>query len=116
MSDEVEQIEPADDEINDEWIRWTDCPELRGVDTCRVGEIGYWTVAIGAQEFYRRDPLGVELRKRLPNALRGVEGVTDVFEHHNETWDVRGTPSGEALTRAAARVVDDMFERLHRRE
>ena len=43
-----------------------------------------------------------------------VEGVTDVHEHGTETWDVTGTPSGEALTRAAARVVDDMFERLQR--
>ena len=108
----MERVEPDDDEIDEEWIRWTDYPELRGVDACRVDKIGGWMVGICAQEFFRRDPLGVELRQRVRSALLAVEGVTGVLEHDSETWDVTGMPSGEALTRAAARVVDDMFERL----
>ncbi|MGH3408882.1 MAG: hypothetical protein ACRDRJ_41265 [Streptosporangiaceae bacterium] len=113
MSDEVEQIEPEDDEIDEEWIRWTDSPDLRGVDAYRVTEIGYWMVSICAQAFYRRqDPLGVELRQRVQGVLRAVAGVTAVHEHNNVTWDVRGTPSGEALTLASASVVDDMADRL----
>jgi hypothetical protein len=113
VSDEVEQIEPDDDGINEEWVRWTDYPELRGINVCRVDEIGCWLVGIGAQEFYRwHQPLGAELRQRVQGALLAVGGVTGVDEHDNETWDVTGTPSGEALTRAAARVVDDMFDRL----
>lgn len=89
-----------------------DYPELRGVDACRVGKIRCWMVGICAQQFFRRDPLGAELRQRVRSALMAVEGVTGVLEHDNETWDVTGTPSGQALTRAAARVVDDMFGRL----
>jgi hypothetical protein len=53
-----------------------------------------------------------QLRHRIQQALLAVEGVIGVSEHDNETWHVIGTPSGEALTRAAARVVDDMADRL----
>lgn len=111
MSDEVEQIEPDDDTISEEWLRETDEPEVRGVGAS-YGEEGGWIVDVWAQEFYRQDPLGVELRQRIENALRAVDGVTGVYEHDNESWDVTGAPSGEALTRAAARVVDDMADRL----
>jgi hypothetical protein len=69
-------------------------------------------VDIWAQEFFRQDPLGAELRQRVQAALRTVDGVTGVDEHDNESWQVTGDPSGEALTRAAARVVDDMADRL----
>ena len=113
MSDEAGRVEPDDDEIDEEWIRWTGEPWLRGVDVCRVGKIGYWVVGIMAQEFWRgHQPLGAELRERVQSALRAVEGVTAVDEHDNETWDVTGVPSGEALIRAAGRVVDDMAGRL----
>lgn len=113
MSDEAVRVEPGDGEIAEEWVRWTDEPWLRGVDACRVDRIGCWTVGIMAQEFWRwHQPLGAELRQRVRSALRTVEGVTAVDEHDNETWDVTGTPSGEALIRAAGRVVDDMASRL----
>jgi hypothetical protein len=69
-------------------------------------------VAIWAQEFFRSDPLGIELRERVVNALQSVEGAISVTKHDNESWDVYGTPSGEALTRAGANVVDDMADRL----
>lgn len=111
MSDEVEQIEPADSEITEEWVRETDEPEVRMVGAS-YGDEGGWMVDVAAQEFYRQDPLGVELRLRIQRALIAVEGVTGVYEHDNETWDVTGAPSGEALTRAAARVVDDLADRL----
>ena len=69
-----------------------------------MGKIGYWVVGIMAQEFWRgHRPLGAELRERVQSALRAVEGVTAVDEHDNETWDVTGVPSGEALIRAAGR-------------
>lgn len=119
MSDEVRQTEPEDDEITEEWLRETDEPEIRSVGAFHVAgddEDGpAWYVSIWAQEFFRQDPLGVELRQRVQAALRAVAGVTDAGEHDNETWYVEGTPSGEALTRAAARVVDDMADRLRER-
>jgi hypothetical protein len=115
--DEVRQIEPEDDEITEEWIRETDEPEIRAVSAHHVdsnedGDGDSWYVSIWAQEFFRRDPLGLELRQRIQAALLAVAGVTDAGEHDNETWHVEGTPSGEALTRAAASVVDDMADRL----
>jgi hypothetical protein len=111
MSSDVEQIEPDDDTISEEWLRETDEPEIRGVGA-HNGDVGGWQVDIWAQEFFRQDPLGLELRQRIQEALLAVEGVTGVYEHDNETWNVDGTPSGQALTRAAARVVDDMADRL----
>ena len=111
MSDAVEQIEPEDDTISEEWLRETDEPEIRGVGAHYEDE-GGWMVDVFVQEFFRQDPLGAELRQRIRQALLAVEGVTAVNEHDNESWDVDGNPSGEALTRAAAHVVDDMADRL----
>lgn len=48
----------------------------------------------------------------MVSALQSVEGVIGVAEHDNESWDVYGTPSGEALTRAAANVVDGLADRM----
>lgn len=108
----MRQIEPADAEITQEWVRLTDEPEIRGVGAYTADDIDGWVVAVWAQEFFRQDELGVELRQRMQRALRAVPGATGVYEHDNEQWDVTGTPSGEALTRAAASVVDDLADRL----
>jgi hypothetical protein len=109
VNDQVRRIEPDDEEISEEWLRETDESEIRGVGA-HYADRGGWIVSVWAQEFYRQDPLGVELRQRIQAALRAVEGVTDVHEHDNESWGITGTPSGEALTRAAARVVDELAE------
>ena len=44
-------------------------------------------------------------------ALVSVEGVTSVAEQDREIWFVTGTPSGPALTSAAAQVVDELAGR-----
>ena len=51
------------------------------------------------------------MRQRIGSALRGVDGVAEVAEEDREVWYVTGTPSGEALVRAAAQVVDDLAGR-----
>jgi hypothetical protein len=114
VTEEVRQVAlPTDQGDCDEaWERLTDEPLVRGVNSGRWADDGTWQVSIWAQEFFRSDPLGVELRQRVVNALGSVEGATCVTEHDNESWDVCGTPSGEALTRAAANVVDDLADRL----
>jgi hypothetical protein len=97
----------------DAWERLTDEPLIRGVNSLRWDEDGgYWQVVIWAQEFFRGDPLGVELRERVVSALDSVDGVTRVTEHDSESWDAWGAPSGEALTRAAANTVDDLAGQL----
>ena len=112
MSDEVQQVPTDEDDVDEVWNRLTDEPDIRGVEAARIGHLGGWLVSVSVQEFFRRDPLGVELRQRMASALRSVSGVTGVAEHDNETWFVTGTPSGEELTRAAAHVVDDLADRL----
>src|SRR5258708_2025192 len=84
---QVRRRKPHDEEITEEWLGETDEPEIRGVGAHYADE-GGWVVEVWAQEFYRQDPLGVELRQRIQAALRAVDGVTDVYEHHNEGWGV----------------------------
>jgi hypothetical protein len=62
-------------------------------------------------EFLREDPLERELREAMAAALQGVPGTTDVEEEDREIWHVEGEPSGAALVRAAAVVVDGLAAR-----
>jgi hypothetical protein len=110
VSDEVKHIEPEDSDITEEWVRLTDEPDVRGVGAIHTE--GGWVVDIFAQEFHQQGPQGVELRQRVREALLAVEGVTDVYEDDTEGWGVAGAPSGRALTRAVATVVDDLADRL----
>lgn len=73
---------------------------------------GLWRVNIWAQEFFRQDRLGLELRRRIQEALGAVPGVVEVSEWDNESWCVEGSPSGQALSRAAALVVDELADRM----
>lgn len=113
MSEAVQQIHSASDQdgVAEAWSRLTDEPEVRTVESWLNDSYG-WVVTVWAQEFYRQDPLGDELRERVARALESVDGVTSVAEHDNESWGVTGIPSGEALTRAAVNVVDDLADRL----
>lgn len=111
MSDRIQQVQPQDPEIQEEWLRETDDPEICDMGACRVDEIGGWLVFVCVMEYVRTDPLESGLRERIAAALRGVAGVTSVGEHDREQWFVTGVPTGEALIEAVARVVDDLAER-----
>lgn len=110
MSEEIRQIEPEDDEIQEEWIR--EAEPGRTVSANRVDEIGGWQVAIWAMEFVRSDPLETELRQQILTALRSVKGVSTAEEQDREQWFVIGTPAGRDLVAAAARVVDELADRI----
>ena len=69
-----------------------------------------WNVTVAAMEFVREEPLEGELRRRIAAALRSVEGVESAGEMDREVWFVTGTPSGDALVRAVAEVLDDLAE------
>jgi hypothetical protein len=56
------------------------------------------------------EPLEGELRRGMASALSGVAGVVAVDEEDREVWRVEGSPSGEELLRAAARVVDALAD------
>ena len=114
MSDEVRQIDPAewDESLAEVWERETsEEPYLLGVNAV-TGHRHGWQVNWAAGEYFREDSLGVELRQRFHTALRAVPGVTSVEELRWETWEVSGSPSGEALCRAAASVVDEFADRM----
>ena len=112
MADDIRQIEPEDDEIQEEWLRETDEPDIGNVGASRVDDIGGWQVDVWAMEFVRSNPLESELRLRVLSALRSVGGVTSADEQDRETWFVTGRPSGRALVGAAARIVDDLADRI----
>ena len=116
MNDEVQRVDPEDDEVTEVWNRLTDEPDIRGVEAWTSDDIDGWVVEVMVQEFFRGGPLGTELRQRIASTLRAIAGVISVDEHDNESLAVSGTPSGEALTRAAASVVDDMADRLRESE
>jgi hypothetical protein len=65
---------------------------------------------LAVAEFLRDDPLDADFR-RMGAALRSVAGAESVWEEDREVWGVIGTPSGEALVRAAAGVVDRLAPR-----
>jgi hypothetical protein len=71
-----------------------------------------WLVTIWAREYFRDDPLGLELQQRLESALLAVPGVTSAENASWETWYVTGKTSGEALCQAAATVVDELADRM----
>lgn len=111
MIDEIRQVTPEDDEVSEEWGRETD-EQILGVSACRIDWLGVWHVFVAPQEFFRQDPLGLELRQRVQRAMQLVPGATGVAENDNETWHVTGSPSGEALVRAVASVLDDLAPRM----
>lgn len=113
MSDDVKQVQPADSEIQEEWLRVTDDPDMRAVSANRWDAIGGWQVYVSAMEFVRSDhPVEAELRERITTALQAVSDVSSAREQDTETWFITGAPSGRALVEAAMQVVDDFVERI----
>lgn len=112
---EIEQIEPGDSEVAEEWGRVVD----QGDDSLGVDAIQWryetewqWQVIVGAMEFLREDPLESEVRSAIDRALRSVPGVRSVVEEDREVWAVDGTPSGEDLVRATAEAMAPFEDRI----
>jgi hypothetical protein len=95
------------------WERLTDEPEVRGVEATRhdVDSGWTWSVGVSVMEFIREDPLESEIRNAMLAALVAVPRATAVAEEDREVWIVAGDPSGDALVRAAADVVDTFADR-----
>ena len=104
----IEVLQVAVDGTDEAWERVTGEPDVRGVEASRIDFAGGWNVTVAVMEFVREDPLESELRRRIAAALRSVGGVETAGEMDREVWFVTGTPSGDALVRAAAEVVDDL--------
>ena len=115
MTDEFRQLPAAelDEHCEEIWERMTDDPDILGAGATKItfGEQSYWNVHVAVAEFLREDPLESELRLQMDYALTAVNGAESVWEEDREVWGVTGTPSGEALVRAAADVVDHLAAR-----
>ncbi|NKZ08860.1 hypothetical protein [Actinomadura latina] len=111
MSDDIQQIQPLDSGITEEWARNTDEPDLRAVSAAKLREGPWWSVGVQVMEFIRAEPLESELRRRIAAALTSVSGVADVEEEDREVWTVTGDPTGKALVEAVAQVLDDLAHR-----
>jgi hypothetical protein len=114
LTDEVRQAPPPDPVLSEYWVRLPDTgadAALRDVWAARWHH-GLWQVQLAAREYFRDNPLGLELKQRMDTALLSVPGVTSARNKSWETWDVTGSPTGEALCRAAADVVDDLMPQM----
>jgi hypothetical protein len=113
MTSEVGRILSHDYGGNPGWQRLKDEPDIRDVEVIRLNSDGpwQWQVVVSVMEFIREDPLEADLREAMAAALRAVPGVVRVSEEDREVWIVDGSPAGEQLTEAAARVVDQFAVR-----
>lgn len=115
MNEEIRRVPEyeSDPDVREAWHRFTDDPDVRGVSATCFSHGGWpgWQVHVAVAEFLREDPLEGELRERMAAALGGVDGAEEVAEEDREVWLVTGSPSGEALVRAAAGVVDGLAGR-----
>jgi hypothetical protein len=101
--DDADEAWERDIEVDDGEVRW--------VGAARIAFAGGWNVTVAVMEFVREEPLEGELRRRIVAALRSAEGVETADEMDREVWFVTGVPSGGALVRAVAEVLDDLAER-----
>lgn len=104
MTDEIERVPNHEVDGDEGWQRLTTDSDVRGVEAVRHNAT--WHVVAYVAEFLRVDPLEDDLSAGMLAALRAVPGVTSVEEEDREVWLVGGSPSGQALVRAAAGVVD----------
>lgn len=80
---------PSEDpEISEYWERLPGGPDnnLWGVEAMTgdaEGFGGQWRVNVWVQEYFRQDPVGLELRRRIQEALSAVPGAAVVAEWDN---------------------------------
>lgn len=106
----IQQVEPEDDEIREEWIRVTESDVL-SVDATLTSGDWPWQVAIPAMEFIRVEPLESELVAAVSAALAAVPGVTGAHHEDREVWIVTGDSDGPSLVLAAGAVLDRFASR-----
>jgi hypothetical protein len=115
VSDEIQQVPSAElrEDAGEGWERLVDDADIRGISAYRIvlGQQPYWSVEVSLAEFLREEPLESELRRQMATALEAVPGAEVVDEEDRESWFVSGSPSGEALVRAAGQVVDQLAAR-----
>ncbi len=112
----IQQVEPDDYELAEEWVRVTDEKDIFGVCATRARDGGEWPWQVGiyVAEFIRKEPLQSQLHNAITDALSRVPGVTRAGQQDREVWalQVQGEVSGEALVRAASAALERLSEQL----
>lgn len=103
-------IPPTDEELEEQWSRITDEPDLRGVEAAKSPDDD-WRVTVWVAEFIREEPFESSLHNGVASAIRSVVGVTDVWHEDREQWVAEGTPSGRDLCVAVGAFLDAFAER-----
>jgi hypothetical protein len=112
---EIERIEPADEEVREEWGRVTEEPDVLGVGAVRMENADWpWQVYVSVMEFVRDEPLQSDLEVAVSTALAAVPGVREAAHEDRETWIIKGEVDGPSLVRAASLVVDGFAPRTRR--
>jgi hypothetical protein len=117
VGEEVRQmpVDPRTPEVLEVWFRETDDPGIRNVNALARRSARRDQVLAGRDLGHgvrAGRPARIRLPQHVTDALRQVSGVISADEQDRETWSVTGNPSGDALVEAAARVVDDLTERV----
>ena len=110
----VEQVEPEDDELLEEWVRVTDEQHILGVCATRSDGKWPWRVSISVAEYIREEPLQSKLHKAITAALKRVPGVTKAMQEDREEWVVQGKVAGAALVVACSTALNRLADALRR--
>lgn len=109
----IEQIDPENKELREEWVRVTEEKDILGVCATRTSHSDWpWQVSIYVAEFVRSEPLQSELFDAITAALNGVPGVTRAAQEDREVWAVKGNVAGDALVRACSVALDRLAQSL----
>jgi hypothetical protein len=109
----VEKIEPADEEILEEWARilHKNHMQFHSVDAIRVADKAFpFYLSFGAGEFIREMPFVEALNEAIYDAIMSVSGVETAFHEDTETYVITGTPNGEALVYEVAKAIDQYIK------
>jgi hypothetical protein len=104
---EVQQIQPFDSSIQEEWIRVTEEQDLLGVGASKF-DSNTWRVFVNVAEFIREEPLQSDLFERITEALAKTDGVETAYQEDREVWIVQGDVTGESLIQSCAVALNEL--------
>ena len=103
----VEQLEPVEDEILEEWVHSSESRPFLNVSALKWRDESEfpWKVSVHLAELAREEPSVTLLDDAIFEALSDTANVTGVVRDDTEVWLVAGSPSGEDLVRNAGKVL-----------
>jgi len=109
----VQQVQPLDSAIHEEWLRVTKEQDLLGVGASKL-DTSTWQVFINVAEFIRTEPLQSELFDAVTDALVQTDGVETAFQEDREVWIVKGEVSGESLIQSCAAALSRLEPKIRK--